>query len=503
MIRIAFSKFFSALGFLIVFNTGLFAQPTAPDNFCGYTGMSPWLDWYHNHKHELSVDRGSDTSWLYVPLTLHLVGNDDGLGYYLFDQALESVCAMNRLFEQARIRYYLLPGDEVRYHNNSAWNEHNWSTGSQMINATRIPGRLNCYVVADPAGVCGYSWQDVIVMKSSCSGPENSTWAHEAGHHLSLPHPFVGWEGQEWNFNKPAPNTVGGRQVERVDGSNCKNAADRFCDTEPDYLSNRWSCNANGESLTLQHDPDSVSFRSNGRLIMGYASDACHAIFSPEQIAAMRANLRTEHSAYLQTDQPGLQIPDGAFVQLVYPIDTVEVQFDQIALSWLPVTNAQYYTVELSIFPNFIINTFKRTTTATSIQVDAFIPSNRTVYWRVKAYNNWSMCPGSKSDWQTGIFRTRNLSTTNELERHAYIQLSPNPATITNQARLLVSSDESMEALLAIHDAAGRLCHQQRLRILNGDTQIDIPTNQLKPGTYVLSLHNELGRIVRRFVIAE
>ncbi|MDX1913128.1 MAG: hypothetical protein SFV22_16660, partial [Saprospiraceae bacterium] len=176
--------------------------------WCGTKGITSWFDFYRQNREYFAAERGDgDTAWLYVPVTIQIVGNDNGGGYYPLELALLSVCQMNEHFAQARIKFYLQPGDPVRYLNNSTWYEHNWDGGADLIESNRIPNRLNTFIVADPAGNCGYSWIDAIVMAKGCSGPGNRTWAHEAGHHLSLPHPFYGWEGFEWDYSQPAPET--------------------------------------------------------------------------------------------------------------------------------------------------------------------------------------------------------------------------------------------------------------------------------------------------------
>ena len=277
-------------------------------NWCGTTGKSPWLDWYHANKH--TFPESSDTNWLYVPVTLHIVGTDQGSGYFRLESAIRAVCDLNERFTDSRIRFYLMPGEEVIYLNNTSWYDHDWEGGAELINENKLPGRLNAFIVANPSGACGYSWYDAIVLGKNCSGQENSTWSHEAGHHLSLPHPFYGWEGFEWNYSQPAPATIFGDPVEKLDGSNCQTSGDFFCDTRPDYLNYRWQCNGDQESTVLLHDPNGEEFRADASLIMGYALDNCQSRFTPEQIEAMRWNLNTQHSSYLIADTPGPEIDD-------------------------------------------------------------------------------------------------------------------------------------------------------------------------------------------------
>jgi hypothetical protein len=491
---------------LLFFATSVFGQQPASDRLCGYTGKSPWLDWYQQHRHELAQDRGTDTAWLYVPMTLHLVGTDNGTGYYKLEQALRAVCEMNEQFAEARIRYYLVPGDGVRYHKNSSWYAHEfYPGGDDMINSNRLPNRMNTFVVSDPAGNCGYAWQDAIVLGTGCSGPGNTTWAHEAGHHLSLPHPFSGWEGFSWDFTKPAPLVVNGRQVEKADTSNCYWAGDGFCDTRPDYLNYRWSCNANNESGTIQRDPDGVQFRSDASIIMGYALDACASRFSPEQIEAMRANLQDEdeHLNYIVQTPPINEIDDDVAVELISPIDSQIVHYKNVTLHWNPVPGATMYVVEVGLTPNLVPKFYSEAFpgNTTSVTITSGIPNNRALKWRVRAYNEWDVCqPYDKSN--DGIFKTKNLSATNELEQLALFELAPNPVPEGLSAVLTVTTDETIDAMLNVTDAAGRLCQTRQLRISPGENRIEIPTDGLSAGLYVVTLHNEKGTMVKRLAVA-
>ncbi|MFN0013445.1 MAG: hypothetical protein ACKVU2_02760, partial [Saprospiraceae bacterium] len=446
---------------LLLFSQLASAQQSGP-NWCGYTGDSEWLDWYQRHTGIFNIsDRGSaDTNWLYVPVTAHIVGQNNGNGYIALQEVLNSMCEMNGLYEPARIRFYLLPGDAIRYHNNSDWYTHDWNGGENMIYtvAASSKNRLNAFVVGDPAGNCGYSWHDAIVLKNGCSGSGNTTWAHEAGHHFSLPHPFRGWEGFTWDYAHPAPAKVNNREVEKTDGSNCYTGGDRFCDTDPDYLNDRWPCNGNGRSTTLQRDPDSVSFRSDASLIMGYALDACASRFSEEQIAAVRANLQDEHSAYLQLNSPLPELADHDQVVLVSPIDSSEsVQYNHIELKWNKLPGARYYTVEISRTPTFSVTYFSETVVdANHIMVNKPMPNNWTLYWRVRAYSDWDLCQ-PYDDAQIGSFRTQNLSAVNELERTAVITLTTNLVVSGAPAQLRIETQETMDLAVTVCDAAGRV----------------------------------------------
>ncbi len=128
-----------------------------PANWCGTNSYSPWLNWYHDHKSSFADMRDADTSWYYIPVTIHLVGTTQGFGHYPEAGALRILCDMNEQYESVRFRFYLHPEDPFIYHNNSSWMNHDWDGGAQMINQTRIDDRLNAYIVENPAGNCGYS----------------------------------------------------------------------------------------------------------------------------------------------------------------------------------------------------------------------------------------------------------------------------------------------------------------------------------------------------------
>lgn len=238
---------------------------------------------------------------------------------------------------------------------------------------------------------------------------------------------------------------------------------------------------------------------------MGYASDACTSRFTPEQITAMRSNLQTEHAAYLQVSEPGPVIDDELAVQLVSPVDSHIVQYNNFELVWNSLPNATIYVVEVFLYPNMGLTSrlfYKTLYNQTSITVDQAMPNNRTLYWRVRAYNEWDVC-NPNDNAQVGLLKTRNISATNELERSVTADLSPNPVAGGQPAMLSVSSDESMNAKLIVTDAAGRICRQQDVRIYPGDNRLDIETESLEAGIYIISLQNEKGMLLKRLAVTE
>jgi hypothetical protein len=494
-----------SLIFTIIFFLGFSnvqSQITNPDG-CGTVGMTEWFKWYVQNRDMLqAAEGGSDTNWLYVPVTLHLLGTDAGTGYFNTSLAIAAMNNMNQQYIPARIRFYLVPGDPFRYINNSAWYSHDWQDGADMIFANKIPNRLNAFVVQDPAGNCGYSWHDAIVLGKGCSSSTNTTWAHEAGHHFSLPHPFLGWEGESHDYNQPAPAAINGHDVEKTDGSNCQFAGDYFCDTPPDYLNYRWQCNSDGESTVLEHDPDGVSFRSDASLIMGYAYDACASRFSDEQIMAMRNNLNFDHNEYLQLSAPLQEISDATPVELISPIDTAFVQYNNFTLTWNPVPDASLYTVEVGLSeemqPRLI---WKTTYNSTTLSITQGIPNNKLVYWRVYPYSEWDLSK-QLAEPQLGVFTTKNLLSTNELENVLQAELTPNPVLSGLPASLSLNTESAMDAQLTVSETSGRVCVSQQIKLEAGENNLHIPTEKLPAGLYIVTVQNELGSLTKRLAIS-
>jgi len=130
------------------------AQDDLPLRYCGVQmGRSEWLQKYQSSP-EL-YRKGSDTV-LYVPLTIHIVGDDNGNGYFSRGALLRALCRLNQDYEQAKIHFFV-EGD-IRYINNSAYYNHETVLkGAEMMFANNVANTLNCYFVNDPAGNCGYN----------------------------------------------------------------------------------------------------------------------------------------------------------------------------------------------------------------------------------------------------------------------------------------------------------------------------------------------------------
>jgi hypothetical protein len=390
-------------------------------------------------------------STLYVTMTVHNVGSDDGSGYLSYNTILNALCILNEDFAPANIQFFL--EEDVRYINNTAFNQHDSVLdGGLFMLQYDIENTINTYFVTDPAGNCGYNlpWAS-IGMNKGCSGAQSHTWAHEVGHNLSLPHPFYGWEGGvSWdnsvphNFSNPAPRTVLNNYtsfkdslildtliidtilVELVERTNCLIAGDGFCDTYPDYISSRWNCNTDGESPTLQTDPDGVEFRSDGTLIMSYSDDRCANRFSEDQMAAMRASLLMEKPEVLRNEPSGLPV-DPAFVfSPVFPQPGEVIIPENNTFQWDAVDNATHYLIQISRLPSFAVNEFEEIVNTNSAQIEN-LRSNTKFFWRVRPFNFTSTCANFSSLQNFETSEPTSIQTPSKIAEDLTVFPSPTP----------------------------------------------------------------------------
>ena len=478
---------------LITLNTSTYAQPhgcaTPPEK-------SKWLIEYQ--KSPESYPRSSEV--LYVPLTIHIVGTDQGAGYFSVEKLMDAFCTLQQDFEASEIQFFI-EGD-IRYINNSTYYNHSFGEGADMMEIHNIPNTVNCYIVADPAGACGYfsPWRDGVALAKSCMAANDHTWAHEIGHFLTLPHTFIGWEGTDYNYGEPTPATVNDWPVELVDGSNCNEAADGFCDTPADYLSYRWPCNADSLSNQPQRDPTGEEFRSDGSLFMSYAFDACSSRFSQEQSNAMRANLLGERIDFLYNQNPPILIAP-ATPTLTYPIeDEIIENTNVVELSWEAVPNASGYIVDLDmILPNGAIFNFEyEETTATSLDITDLV-TDKNWRWRVRAYNLNDGCTtySDFSTFETGVF----ISSTKEIPGLEEVELFPIPQASGQALSLNWTSDKSMPITMKVINHTGQVIRTETWETLAGINQRRINTDGMAAGMYILVLENSQGINYKRFVL--
>ncbi len=474
--------------------SALYAQQTPP---CATpAGKSDWL--IHYQRHKAAFPRTVDT--LYVPMTIHLLGDDSGAGYFPLIKVLDAVCSLNEDFAPSGIRFYI-EGD-IHYVNNSAYYNHEqFGPGYDMMQEHNVEHTINCYFVTNPAGACGYSIYGLgVALGHNCMAAGDNTWAHEMGHAFSLPHTFLGWEGVNHPPSMPAPNEVDGVPVERVSGANCEDAGDGFCDTPADYLNDRWTCNEENFSTTRQTDPDSMHFRSDGSFFMSYSLDICASRFSDEQIAAMRANITDERADFLYDQTPAYPVPDSIGTLSPASGETVTTSI-AVLLKWEPTPNATHYFVQVSPLPSFGGLVYTGIVEGNELALNDLQPGHK-YYWRIRPFNKVYACTKFSA---TANFTMSTVTNTSELESSlSQIRVFPNP--VSSGQNIRVEFDLAADDLLDVRvvNVLGVTVWEKVVDARTGANRFDL-TGLSQAGVYTLAIQGsgKNNRIVRPLIVME
>ena len=466
---------------LLLLTLNLTAQHIEP---CGTPAIkSEWLKTYQANPD--AYDKGGSNT-LYVPVTVHILGTDAGTGYYPIEEIFRTFCQLNVDFEPTNIRFYI-EGD-LNYIDNSVWYSHdNFTDGTVMMETNNIDSTFNCYIVEQASGAGGYynPVSDAIALTIGNLDLDTwHTWAHEAGHYFTLAHPFLGWEGIDYNINEPTPDEVSGWgtiPVERMDGSNCTVASDGFCDTPPDYLSSTFQCDDEGFSLQLQKDPDSIFFRSDGGNYMSYATGICNSYFSAEQQAAMRANLMSRGA--LLSNQDVIDTPVTDLVNITEPAQG-ELLTEAPTLGWEAVPNANLYYYEVNRLASFPTSLrVKEGIVSDSSVVVYGLSDNKNYYWRVRPLNGTYPCEGefSSASFMTGDGIFTNVEETETLNN---LRLYPNIQSSGQSVRLEMNLDTPTQVSIHLFDMNGQQVNPVFEGLSQGYFSQDIQTQNLSAGLY-------------------
>lgn len=457
----------------------------------------------------------SDTATLYIPVTFNLVGTDDGTGYNSIAKTLEGLCKLQTDMGKYGFHFYL---ENLKYFANSDFYDMSDTyvfsdTMLQYIEDHFTPNTLNVFIVEHTAG--GWSFvtgptadevdvsiyppvsqsaqrNSVVILKNHLNNL-NHVFTHEVGHYLNLVHTFAVSDWSDFALNG-TPDTVYSNYydavndttiyfywlVERVDGVHCDISGDLICDTPPDYLSGGFTCNANGESNTIQTDPVGATFQSDGSFYMSYSNDACQSRFSDGQVEVMRAFAQGPRNYLLYNQTPPPPFPPADWT-LVYPPDndTVAVS-DSITLQW-DVPGADFYLLEFGrvVFNNTHAPILKNVLLAdNSFNVSA-IPGLR-YYWKISPISKYYPCTILVD---TSYFvAAAAVGATEAADAYPVLELYPNP--VSNKVYWRLPEEEAVQDVnIQVFDAQGRLVLQ---RALPARQPLDV--QGLTPGMYALKV---------------
>jgi len=367
---------------IIIISTG---QMVFGQNYCGTTLSLEQKEWLKKHQQNPQPPSKAFEEVTYMPIQFHIVGRDDGTGYYSEPGVYTMLCKLNDDFRRTNMQFYIRDG--INYVNNTpGYSQEDYADGYQLMAGNKVAGVVNVFIVsyAVQDGICGYyaPSEDAIVVRQSCTGADDTTLTHELGHYFSLPHPFDGWE----HDTTPPPHRQE-RVLRNAANSNCddNDSGDGFCDTPADYASFAHNCPLSVELF----DPDGYQLDIDDKLFMSYSATGCKTRFSPQQLAAMKA-FAEDWRPYLLDDEPNITTTDLARPLPIYPSNFAEVPSNNVRLQWTAVPGADKYHVELRA-PS---NQYKEYFLISSNNLTLDLDEGYTYFWRVTAISPGNYCAG-------------------------------------------------------------------------------------------------------------
>lgn len=465
-----------------------------------------------------------DRAITYVPVHYHLVAGTDGLGRAKEVTALDNLCRLNEAYADQDIRFYFSPHSTAAYglfnrtiNSNTVYLE---QSSTFLMNSRRHKNAINIFVVKEPAPAGGnppnvivngyyigaYDW--IVLRSTQVNGKANNPTApHEVGHFFSLPHTFLGWEDDPFNagdagWPKAPVTSPGGEATERVNGTNCTTAADRICDTPPDYnfglpdVDN--NCKYEGSGGQFAQDPLGTVVDPMEENMMGYFNGCNPFKFTAQQKSIIQADLVSSDRNYLDnTFVPAATEINTPTDLLIAPINNALAVYDNVILEWKPVTGATYYLVEIDITSVFGTTQGQSFVVTGTTHTITSLANNKKYYWRVRPFNEYATCAAPR----VGIFNTATSSTEN-IEGLTAMQVSPNPVSGSDFARLTVSTETGFDASLRVFNAEGRqVSAQEGLVFPQGNTTVELPLTGLPNGIYFVALQNGQGQAMRRLAV--
>lgn len=290
------------LSFSFILLLHLTASAQLNDEYCGTTIDEANYD----HLIELNQrweDRAirSDLSKAYggttffVPVQMHLIRQDSGLGGSTEAEALAALDRMNEYYIDASIHFYLC--DDINFIDNSNYYDYHKDQMNELDAAYSQDNVVNIYVAntatnSSGSGICGHAQfpggLDFIMVTTSCMN-NGSTLAHEMGHYLGLYHTHTTSFGSE-----------------AVNGSDCATQGDLICDTPADpNLSgevNNDGCIYEGTDT----DENGEFYTPQVTNLMSYAAKECRFVITEGQLDKALWTLQNER-AYLSCSPPELE----------------------------------------------------------------------------------------------------------------------------------------------------------------------------------------------------
>lgn len=456
----------------------------------------------------------------YIPIQPHLLALDDGSQRIGYTEILEMFCQLNEIFEEQEIQFYMF-GNPLLINNTDAFTDPQDFRNSRTFTRAKVNGAINMFFVgtinttADGGRTLGYyrgGSSDYIVIRNANTTDE-STVAHELGHFFTLAHPFFGWENNPWEADdyegEPVPTRApnGSTLNEKADSSNCTTAADRICDTPPDYLF-AFSDGQSGCAPFNQNalDPDSMAVDPMEVNMMSYFSGCRDYGFTTGQKNAILADLNSSRRNAINNGYipPILDAPVSAST-LISPAEGERTAFfDEITFTWSSVENADRYLFQIDENRTFKLRPRQFVVTDTTITLTTVFDQNDRLYWRAIPFNDYRTCFEDVDEIQFRTGRESVLTSISEIESISGLSIFPNPVSSNQMLQMQFDTEEIFRGSIFLTALDGRriktLADQD---FVYGKNNLELDIRGLNPGIYFISIESEKGVINRKVLISE
>lgn len=318
----------------------------------------------------------------YIPVYYHIVTRTDGTGGASLKDIFVSHCEMNEEFTKFNMYFYISGIDTVK---DSGLYGYATKDNNDAFPLYNKPNKCNVYINTSMPGICGEAtfpgWAvngGGIFVAAGCHGEGSTTLIHEMGHYFRLLHTFETWGG-----------------VELVNGSNCANAGDGYCDTPADFINYRASCPYTGTDTDPNGDPYAPTLDES--LYMSYFSDNCQYKFSTEQRAEMNACLTNDRPNLLNQTMPSVSPLDSVTYISPTPGDT-SLNSTSVVFRWHSVPGALYYIFRL--MPSASSISIADTLITDTVFAVGNLGTNKTYRFRVTPISYGNTC-GEQSNMLT------------------------------------------------------------------------------------------------------
>lgn len=234
-------------------------------------------------------------STYFVPVQIHIIRQNSGLGGVSEAQAVAALERMNEIYIDASIHFYQCGG--IDFIDNSLYYDYNKDQMVEIDAAYSQANVVNIFVAnttssSSGSSICGHAefpgGLDYMMLAASCFN-NGSTLAHEMGHYLGLYHTHTTSFG-----------------AEAVNGSDCATEGDMMCDTPADpNLSGEVDndgCIYEGNAT----DENGDSYSPQVTNLLSYTSKECRYELTEDQLTKALWTLQNER-AYLTCTPPALE----------------------------------------------------------------------------------------------------------------------------------------------------------------------------------------------------